>query len=295
MGSDGANAEREALRADLTKRLASKHKERDRWLHLYAQGHISDAELETHLADLRAQLNNLKLLLESVEDELVAQRGHVEIAETAEAWLITLRERVEEIEEDSPDAYQKRRQLVKLLVERIVAGRDESGNTSVRITYRFGPPEPSDEEAVFMDGVESGPAQLALKHSSKRSGGISRIPPIWKALALYTKTSGSPISSRTLSKADATDPESVASTVTENALPSISLPDARDALLAAGHERHRVTLAGEAPGYRRPEPRAYAKNCCHSAIQVMLLSAPVQALPIGNSNSSSDSGYISIE
>jgi len=87
--------------------------------------------LETHLADLRAQLNNLKLLLESVEDELEAQRGHVEIAETAEAWLMTLRERVEEIEEDSPEAYQKRRQLVKFLVERIVAGHDESGNTSV--------------------------------------------------------------------------------------------------------------------------------------------------------------------
>ncbi len=49
---------------DLSKRLAAKHKERDRWLRLYAQDHISDAELESHLADLRAQLDNLKLLLE---------------------------------------------------------------------------------------------------------------------------------------------------------------------------------------------------------------------------------------
>jgi site-specific DNA recombinase len=60
MESDGASAELEARHTDLTGRLAVKDKERDRWLHLYAQGHISDAELETHLADLRAQLDNLQ-------------------------------------------------------------------------------------------------------------------------------------------------------------------------------------------------------------------------------------------
>jgi hypothetical protein len=164
--------------ADLTDRLAAKHKERDRWLHLYAQGHISDVELETHLADLSTQLDNLKLLLESVEAELEARREHVEVVETAASWLMTLRERVEEIEEDTEEAYAKRRQLVKRLVERIVAGRDANGNTSVRITYRFGPPEPSGEEDGFVTGVENGPAQFALKHSSNRSRGISRMPPI---------------------------------------------------------------------------------------------------------------------
>ncbi len=35
-----------------------------------------------------------------------------------------------------------------------MVGRDENGNTSVRITYRFGPPEPSGEEDVFVSGVE---------------------------------------------------------------------------------------------------------------------------------------------
>jgi site-specific DNA recombinase len=184
MGSDDASAELEERRDDLTKRLAGKHKERDRWLHLYAQGHVSDAELETHMTDLRVQLDNLQLLLESVEDDLAARREHVEVAETAETWLMALRERVEEIEEGSPAAYQKRRQLVKLLVERIVVGRDENGDTSVRITYRFGPPEPLSEEDMFVSGVESAPAQFALKHSSNRSGGISKMLPIWKAPAL---------------------------------------------------------------------------------------------------------------
>jgi hypothetical protein len=103
MGSGGANAELEKRRADLSKRLAGKHKERDRWLHLYAQGHISDAELETHLTDLRAQIGNLTLLLESVEDELKAQREYVQVAETTESWLLRLKARVEEIEGDSPE------------------------------------------------------------------------------------------------------------------------------------------------------------------------------------------------
>ena len=184
MGSDGASAELRERHADLTKRLASKHKERDRWLHLYAQGHISDPELETHLTDLRIQLSNLTLLLESVENELEAQREYVQVAETTEAWLLRLRARVEEVEGDSPKAYQKRRELVKLLVAGITAGKREDGSPDVRITYRFGPPEPYPEEDRFASGVENGPAQLALKHSSNFSGEISKIPPIWKAPAL---------------------------------------------------------------------------------------------------------------
>jgi site-specific DNA recombinase len=186
LSSGDAHAELEARHADLSKQLASKHKERDRWLHLYAQGYISDKELETHLADLRAQLDNLKLLLSSVEDELKAQREHVEIAETTEAWLMMLRERVEEVEAATDEAFVNRRELVRLLVERIDVGRDESGKTRVRITYRFGPPSEagSGQEDAFMNGVEHVPAQLALKLSSNSSGEISKIPPIWKAPAL---------------------------------------------------------------------------------------------------------------
>jgi hypothetical protein len=166
--SDDASAELEARHAALTDRLAVKDKERDRWLHLYAQGHLSDAELEMHLADLRVQLDNLKLLLDSAEDELEAQREHASVAETAETWLMTLRDSVEEIGEDSAEAYAKRRELVRLLVERIMVGRDENRRTSVRITYRFGPPKPPDEEDMFVNGVEYASRSLSANPGQPR-------------------------------------------------------------------------------------------------------------------------------
>jgi len=124
------------------------------------------------------QISNLTLLLESVEDELKAQREYVQVAETTEAGLLRLRTHVEEVEGGSHEAYQKRRELVKLLVAGIMAGKHDDGSPDVRITYRFGPPEPYPEEDLFASGVENGPAQLALKHSSNRAGEISRMPPI---------------------------------------------------------------------------------------------------------------------
>jgi site-specific DNA recombinase len=163
MGSGDASAELKERRTDLSKRLAGKHKERDRWLHLYTQGHISDPELDTHLTDLRVQIGNLTLLLESVEDELKAQREYVQVAETTEAWLVRLRARVQEVEGDSPEAYHKRRELVKLLVAGITAGKHEDGSLDVRITYRFGPPEPYREEDMFASGVENGSSRYRVR------------------------------------------------------------------------------------------------------------------------------------
>ena len=122
--------------------------------------------------------------LESVEDELKAQREYVQVAETTEAWLLRLRARVEVVEGDSPEAYQKRRELLKLLVAGITAGKHHDGSPEVRITYRFGPSEPYPNEDVFASGVETGPAQFAPNHSSNCTGEISRTPPIWNAPAL---------------------------------------------------------------------------------------------------------------
>jgi site-specific DNA recombinase len=73
MESDDETAELEERHADLATRLAAKHKERDRWLHLYAQDHISEKELELNLADVGTQLDNLKLLLSSVESDLATK------------------------------------------------------------------------------------------------------------------------------------------------------------------------------------------------------------------------------
>jgi hypothetical protein len=155
MESDDETAELEERHADLASRLAAKHKERDRWLHLYAQGHILEDELEIHLADLRNLIDNLKLLLSSVENDLAAKREEVELAESTEAWLLMLRERLSEVEEDTEEAFEKRCQLVKLLVAGITAGRDEEGELDVRITYRFGPPESTPDEDTFVGGVHS--------------------------------------------------------------------------------------------------------------------------------------------
>jgi hypothetical protein len=184
MESNEETAALEERHTNLATRLTAKHKERERWLHLYAQGHILEDELELHLADLRTQLDNLKMLLSSVESDLASRREEARLVQNAEAWLLTLRERMAEVEEDTDEAFEKRRQLVKLLVAGITAGRDEDGRLDVRITYRFGPPAPAPEVDVLVYGVENSPAQLALKHSSKRSGAISRIPPISKAPAL---------------------------------------------------------------------------------------------------------------
>ncbi len=118
--SDDETAELEEGHANLASRLAAKHKKRDRWLHLYAQGLISEGELELHLADVRTQGDNRKLLLSSVESDLAAKREEVELAESTEVWLLTLRERLSEVEEDTEEAFEKRRQLVNLAVQESV-------------------------------------------------------------------------------------------------------------------------------------------------------------------------------
>jgi hypothetical protein len=67
------------------------------------------------------------------------------------AWLNVLRERAEEIEDDTPEAFIKRQQLVRLLVERITINR-EGRDTNVEITYRFGSPDDRAEvEAAVID------------------------------------------------------------------------------------------------------------------------------------------------
>ncbi len=148
-------------RKGLAKRLANKTAEKDRYVRLYAQGHIFESELEVYLADLKNQTDNLRLLLESVEADLSQKRERRELAETTHAWLVTLRQRLVEVEKDTEEAFHARRQLVRLLVAEITAGkRTEDGSTKVRITYRFGPPgeEGEDEGEAgepFVDGVRN--------------------------------------------------------------------------------------------------------------------------------------------
>jgi hypothetical protein len=98
-----------------------------------------------------------QMLLEDAHSEL-AVREHDRLAtRNALEWLLTLRNRVEEVEEDTPEAYRKRRQLLKLLVSGITAGRDADGRLDVRITYRFGPPEVPDSGEMFAIGINDTP------------------------------------------------------------------------------------------------------------------------------------------
>ena len=74
------------------------------------------------------------------------------VAESTEAWLVSLRENLSEVEQDTEEAFANRRTLVKLLVEWLTASRDETnGDARVEITYRFGPA--ALPEADRADGV----------------------------------------------------------------------------------------------------------------------------------------------
>jgi site-specific DNA recombinase len=143
LASADGTEELAARHADLTKRLAAKHKERDNYIRQYAREVITEAELDDFLADLRVQTENLRLLLESVEVDLARRHEEAELAASTEAWLMTLRERIHEVEGDSEEAFRARRQLVRLLVEGIIITDKRKGEEEprVRITYRFDPPE----------------------------------------------------------------------------------------------------------------------------------------------------------
>jgi hypothetical protein len=70
---------------------------------------------------------------------------------------------LDEIEEDTPEGFEKRKQLVGLLVGSISLGKSqESGRAEVQITYRFGPPLVSDAESddSFMPGLKNGRASI---------------------------------------------------------------------------------------------------------------------------------------
>jgi septal ring factor EnvC (AmiA/AmiB activator) len=82
----------------LEKRLAAKQAEKDRFVRLYTQEHISEEELEVYLADLKNQTENLRLLVHSVEAELSQVRESREVAENTHGWLVALRERLAEVE-----------------------------------------------------------------------------------------------------------------------------------------------------------------------------------------------------
>jgi site-specific DNA recombinase len=154
----------------LRKRLAAKQGEKGRYVKLYAQGLLDDGELEVQLADLKHQVENLKMLLASVEADLASREEDALDARSTEAWLLALRENLAEVEEDTEEASLARRELARLLVERISVAPGEDGRPTVEITYRFGPP--GDLLAVA-DGVQNS-EEFARAHGRGGSEGLLR-------------------------------------------------------------------------------------------------------------------------
>jgi hypothetical protein len=152
---DQADELKERL-SNLQKRLASKQAERDRAMRLYMRGLISEEEADVLLADLKNQTENLRLLISSVESDLSGIEENKLTAMNTEAWLMSLRKKLSEVKQDTEEAYLHRRELVKLLVEKITADRDEDGRAKVDITYRFGSPE-APLEVDSLVGVQSSP------------------------------------------------------------------------------------------------------------------------------------------
>jgi hypothetical protein len=99
-------------------------------------------------------------LLASIEVELSERHERMALTDTTHAWLLSLRQRLEEVENDTPEWFEKHKQLLGLLVESISLGKSQQeGRAEVQITYRFGPPLASDaesEEDLSMPVVKNG-------------------------------------------------------------------------------------------------------------------------------------------
>ena len=161
----------EARKKELAKRLAAKQAEKDRYVRAYVQGHISEEELDAYLAELKKQIDNLRVLLASVEAELSERQERTALTDTTHAWLLALGRRLEEVEEDTPEGFEKRKQLVGLLVESISLGKSQQeGRAEVQVTYRFGPPPASDAESEgdsSMSVVKNGRGFFTLAQTSR--------------------------------------------------------------------------------------------------------------------------------
>ena len=79
-------------------------------------------------------------MLEAAQAEQADSAAQRVIADTTEAYLTALRERADEVEEDTLEAFLKRQRLVRLLVGRITLHESEIGKTAVTIPTASGRP-----------------------------------------------------------------------------------------------------------------------------------------------------------
>jgi hypothetical protein len=179
----------EERHASLTRRLAAKQAEKSRYVKLYGQGHIDDEELEVHVSDLRNRVENLKLLIASVESDLATKEENTLVAASTEAWLRTLKKNLADAEQDTEEAWASRRELAKLLVEKIAISHTDEGRTKVDITYRFGPPDVK-QGAESADGVQNSEG-FARAHARGGTQGLLRGHPKMSSYEVAVQRVGS--------------------------------------------------------------------------------------------------------
>ena len=83
------------------------------------------------MTDLRNQVENPKLLIAAVESDLAQKHEYNTAADSTEAWLVTLRKNLAKVEADAEEACESRRELVKLLVQKITVNRNEEGRPKI--------------------------------------------------------------------------------------------------------------------------------------------------------------------
>ncbi len=83
-----------------------------------------------------------------------------------------MRKNLSEVEQDAKEAFEKRRELAKLLVEKITVDRDEDGRAKVHIAYRFGPL--LEESDRFLVGVRN--SRFLRLDQGPHDGGVSDRP-----------------------------------------------------------------------------------------------------------------------
>ncbi len=124
-----------------------------------------------YLTDLKNQIENLRLLIASVESDLAQKQEHTLAAASTEAWLMALRKNLSDVGRDTEEAFENRRELAKLLVEKIDVSRSEDGSAKVEITYRFGPPAESEVNSV---SGERNSVRLGTAHPGRQTLGLRK-------------------------------------------------------------------------------------------------------------------------
>ena len=139
-GVDAAKVEGRLER--LKERLAERREAKAEHVRAFvaAKGGISEDEVAEYIADLNAQIENLELLITAAVADLAAYEQERLGAASTEAWLLTLPERLAEVEADTEEGRRQRRELVELLVEKITVSEQEDGSAEAHVTYRFGEP-----------------------------------------------------------------------------------------------------------------------------------------------------------